>query len=75
MPLSCILLGGIGNQLFQVSAVLCYAKKNLHMKKGDRLGFIRFGSRTDVIVPKSVTLHVELGQKVKGTETIIGTFK
>ena len=28
MPLSCILLVGIGNQLFQVSAVLCYAKKN-----------------------------------------------
>ena len=55
--------------------ILCYAKKNLHMKKGDRLGFIRFGSRTDVIVPKSVTLHVELGQKVTGTETIIGTFK
>ena len=55
--------------------ILCYAQKDLHMKKGGRLGFIRFGSRTDVIVPKSVTLHVELGQKVTGTETIIGTFK
>jgi len=55
--------------------ILCYAQKNLHMKKGDRLGFIRFGSRTDLIVPKDVTLHVGLGQKVTGTETIIGTFK
>ena len=30
--------------------ILCYAKNNLHMKKGARLGFIRFGSRTDVIL-------------------------
>ena len=55
--------------------IFCYAKKNIHMQQGNRLGFIRFGSRTDLIVPKSVNLHVEIGQKVTGTETIIGTFE
>ena len=43
------------------------------MYKGDRLGFIRFGSRTDIIMPKHLNLKVELGQKVIGGETIIGT--
>ena len=54
--------------------ILCYANKKETMKIGDRLGFIRFGSRTDLILPKRVNLEVELGQKVVGNRTIIGTF-
>ena len=42
------------------------------MKKGDRLGFIMFGSRTDIIFPNSVEIKVEVGDKVKGGETVIG---
>tara|TARA_Y100000590_G_scaffold264334_1_gene296981 strand:+ start:917 stop:1555 length:639 start_codon:yes stop_codon:yes gene_type:complete len=53
--------------------ILCYAEKDMTMYKGDRLGFIRFGSRTDIIMPKHLNLKVELGQKVIGGETIIGT--
>ena len=53
--------------------ILCYAKEGMKLKKGDRLGFIRFGSRTDIIMPKKITLKVEVGQKVIGGETIIGT--
>ena len=53
--------------------ILCYAEKDMKMNKGDRLGFIRFGSRTDIIMPKHLNLKVELGQKVIGGETIIGT--
>jgi phosphatidylserine decarboxylase len=45
------------------------------MEIGGRLGFIRFGSRTDLILPKHVNLSVKLGQKVTGSKTIIGTFK
>ena len=45
----------------------------MKLNKGDRLGFIRFGSRTDIIMPKKITLKVEVGQKVIGGETIIGT--
>ena len=42
------------------------------LHKGGRLGFIRFGSRTDLIMPSSVKINVSLGQKVKGGETVIG---
>ncbi|MFC1784996.1 phosphatidylserine decarboxylase [Candidatus Neomarinimicrobiota bacterium] len=55
--------------------ILCYAKSEENMKKGDRLGFIMFGSRTDVILPSSVNINVEVGQRVVGTETIIGNFE
>jgi len=54
--------------------ILCYAKKNKKMKKGDRLGFIMFGSRTDIIFPPSVNVFVKVGQRVIGAETIIGNF-
>ena len=53
--------------------ILCYAEKDMTVKKGDRLGFIRFGSRTDIIMPKQLKLKIEVGQKVIGGETIIGT--
>ena len=54
--------------------ILCYAKPRGTMELGDRLGFIRFGSRTDLIVPKHVTLKVESGQNVVGNRTIIGIY-
>ena len=55
--------------------ILCYAKSGEKMTMGDRLGFIMFGSRTDVIFPPSVNVLVKVGQRVVGTETIIGTFE
>ena len=55
--------------------ILCYAKKDEKMLIGDRLGFIRFGSRTDIILPNDVTLNVELDQKVYGGQTIIGRYE
>jgi phosphatidylserine decarboxylase len=55
--------------------ILCYAKSGENMKKGDRLGFIMFGSRTDVILPSSVDINVKVGQRVVGTETLIGNFE
>ena len=52
--------------------ILCYAKEGLTLHKGGRLGFIRFGSRTDLIMPSSVKINVTLGEKVKGGATVIG---
>lgn len=52
--------------------ILCYAKSGEKMNKGDRLGFIMFGSRTDIILPPTVKVLVKVGQRVVGTETIIG---
>ena len=55
--------------------ILCYAKAGEKMKAGDRLGFIRFGSRTDIILPANFNLKIKLHQKVYGGETIIGKYE
>jgi len=52
--------------------ILCYAQTGSRMHKGARLGFIRFGSRTDLIMPSNVNVQVVVGQKVIGGETVIG---
>ena len=54
--------------------ILCYAKVGEEMKAGGRLGFIRFGSRTDIILPAGINLQIELNQKVLGGETVIGKY-
>ncbi len=55
--------------------ILCYAEKGKKMSAGDRLGFIRFGSRTDIILPARINLSIELNQKVFGGETILGVYE
>ncbi|MGA8052502.1 MAG: phosphatidylserine decarboxylase [Burkholderiales bacterium] len=51
--------------------VLCYAKPGDHLARGQRFGFIRFGSRVDLYLPLSASVRVELGQKVHASETIV----
>ncbi len=41
------------------------------VRKGDRFGMIRFGSRTEVYVPLSATISVKVGEHVSGGSTII----
>jgi phosphatidylserine decarboxylase len=45
------------------------------VKAGERFGMIKFGSRLDLFLPQDVEIKVELGQKVKAGETVIGIFK
>ena len=45
------------------------------LEKGERYGLIRFGSCTEVVMPKSVEVMVKKGDRVKGGETIIGRVK
>ena len=54
--------------------ILCYARKENSMKMGERLGFMRFGSRIDLTIPSKVNLKIKVGQKVIGNSTIIGTY-
>ena len=51
--------------------ILCYVQKGDELKKGQRYGFIRFGSRVDVYLPTDATPCVTIGDKVLGTETIL----
>ena len=54
--------------------IICYAEKGNSMNIGDRLGFMRFGSRIDLILPDNIKLNVKKGDKVIGNTTIIGTY-
>lgn len=53
--------------------ILCYVKVGQTISRGERYGFIRFGSRVDVYLPTSSVINVSIGQKVKATETILAT--
>lgn len=54
--------------------VICHMRPHILVQRGDRLGFIRFGSRVEIIVPADFRLQVKMGERVKGAATIIGYF-
>ncbi len=51
--------------------ILCYVQKGDELSRGERYGFIRFGSRLDVYLPTDAEPCVTIGEKVLGTETIL----
>lgn len=53
--------------------VLCYTKVGDVLTKGQRYGFIRFGSRVDVYLPLHAIPRVSPGEKVYATTTILAT--
>ena len=55
--------------------IINYMEPKKNVERGERLGFIRFGSRVDIIVSEKFQLDVSLGDIVTGNQTIIGRFK
>jgi phosphatidylserine decarboxylase len=51
--------------------ILCYARTGDTLARGQRYGFIRFGSRVDVYLPPASTPKVAVGDKVAATSTIL----
>jgi phosphatidylserine decarboxylase len=51
--------------------IVAWAKIGDEVKKGDRFGMIRFGSRTEVYLPLAATVLVKVGDHVLGGSTII----
>ncbi len=51
--------------------ILCYVAPGDKLVRGQRFGFIRFGSRVDLYLPKEVCVKVTVGQKVFATTTIV----
>lgn len=54
--------------------ILCYVNASDVLARGQRYGFIRFGSRVDVYLPLSARPMVVVGDKVSATETILAEF-
>ena len=51
--------------------ILCYVKESDVLSRGQRYGFIRFGSRVDVYLPPGSRVKVSLGDTVSATATIL----
>ena len=55
--------------------IVSYAKEDLIVKQGEDLGFIKFGSRVDILLPLNSEIMINLDQEVKGNKTIIAKLK
>ena len=55
--------------------ILCYVGEGAGLERGQRYGFIRFGSRVDVYLPPDSEVKAALGDKVYATESILARLK
>jgi phosphatidylserine decarboxylase len=53
--------------------IVCRVAAGQKLEAGERIGLIRFGSRTDCYMPWGTTVHVAVGDKVVGGVTALGT--
>ena len=51
--------------------IVCWPREGTHLERGQRFGLIKFGSRTDLKFPIHYDVIVQIGDRVKGGETII----
>jgi phosphatidylserine decarboxylase len=52
--------------------ISCWLKQGMHVRKGQRFGLIKFGSRLEVFLPLESVIVIRTGDKVKAGETPIG---
>lgn len=57
---------------FIARRAVCRVRVGDMLRRGQRYGIIKFGSRLDVYLPKDTKIMVKLGDKVKAGETVIG---
>jgi phosphatidylserine decarboxylase len=51
--------------------ILCYVGAGARLKRGQRYGFIRFGSRVDVYLPLDAEPKAAIGDKVYASDTVL----
>ena len=52
--------------------IVNYLKPGDKVKQGSEMGFIKFGSRVDLLLPLDTKVEVKINQKVKGGMTVLG---
>lgn len=55
--------------------IVCWKQRGDRVKCGERFGMIKFGSRTDLLLPPNIEVVVSEGMKVKGGVTIVGRIR
>lgn len=51
--------------------ILCYVQQGTTLSRGQRYGFIRFGSRVDVYLPLDARVKATIGEKVFASSTVL----
>lgn len=54
--------------------ICTYGRPGDQVEQGAEFGFIKFGSRVDVLLPMEAEVLVGLGERVKGCDTVIARF-
>ena len=54
--------------------IVNYLQTGQQVKQGEEMGFIKFGSRVDVLLPLNAKVQVKIGANVKGGITVIATW-
>jgi phosphatidylserine decarboxylase len=54
--------------------IICYCRPDQPLRIGERIGLIRFGSRTELYLPPECRILVSAGQKVKGGISLVGAY-
>lgn len=52
--------------------IVCPVKEGTFLKKGEKFGMIKFGSRVELYLPTNVKLYIKVNDKVHAGSTIIG---
>jgi phosphatidylserine decarboxylase len=51
--------------------ILCYVEPGARLERGQRFGFIRFGSRVDLYLPPDAEMKAAIGEKVYAAESVL----
>jgi phosphatidylserine decarboxylase len=54
--------------------IVCWKRPGDSLELGERFGLIKFGSRTDLVLPPDVEVLVKVGERVSGGVTVIGRY-
>jgi phosphatidylserine decarboxylase len=55
--------------------IVCRARRGDTLRSGERFGLIRFGSRTDLVVPRGARVQIAVGDRVRGGESVMGVLR
>ncbi|HLX29848.1 MAG TPA: phosphatidylserine decarboxylase [Casimicrobiaceae bacterium] len=78
--LKLVTAGGVEVTCVQIAGliarrILCYVKAGDRLARGQRYGFIRFGSRVDLYLPPDAIPRATVGDKVYATQSIVASLR
>ncbi len=69
----CTVEQSIGN-ILSAKRIVNYLQPGQKVEQGGELGFIKFGSRVDILLPVGTKINVKLNEVVKGGVTVLAEY-